>query len=349
MKRLSHVLIAVLIITTPARAAYHALQIVGWGELSNGVPFLQLRLTVVLAEGERWRGSSCDLQTQGGQPITFYQFPSNDTNPPNQLLFSIYPDSQYTSFYTAPHLWPNTTSNFQYVDVVQSTESADHLSAEWYAASPTVGPGEFVIAQFTLLGGPGEYSLSVSSVLKPAPTITGNGGFCTCHVPGGVLAPQSISFGPWDLGVNSTSALIPRDGWIDYHNAVIEGVHAADFSVEELPSPDDIYDVKFHPTDYGFRSATLVLTGTYQDPWTPEPVPWSSHIPLTGYGMCFGDFNGNGRKDLADLANLLANYGMSGWDLDYFDGNLVEEGGFEYINIQDLAAWLGAFYDPCEL
>ena len=348
MKRIPVFLAGAYLCLAPAGAAYHKLVCVNWGELSTGEEFLQLQLAVVLAEGESWRGSECSIfQIGGGEPISFYQNPLNDMDPPYWPLFSTIPDSEYTSYYTAPHLWPNSQSSGS-VSVMQREESSDSLYAEWYAASPTSGPGEFVIAQFTILGGPGQYDLSITSTLDPAPTITGSGGYCTCHVPCGVLSPQSISYGPWTPGEASTSARIPRGGGVTYENAVIEGPNAADFAVEVLPGPGDVYDVKFQPTDYGYREATLVLTGSYQDPWMPEPVPWTNNIPLTGYGLCFGDLNGDAVVGLSDLAQLLSNYGRFGWELDYFDGNLVEFGGIEFIDVQDLAELLSLYGTTCE-
>ena len=353
MKRLSRVLLAVFAMTVPTQAAYHALRCVQWGELSDGRIVLQLRLTVVLTEDEQWRGASCEIQTMGGDPITFYQSLVNDFNPPYTQFFQPFPDSRYTSFYTAPHLWPNTATSAPAVAFADDMESPDHLSATWYADSPTVGPGEFVIAQFTLIGaeGHGLYQLSVTSTLKPGPTITSSDSFYTPSFICDTLSSLSVSFGPWAPGENSTTARIPREewGWLEYDNAVIEGEHAADFTVVELPWPGDAYEVKFHPTDYGYRSATLVLTGRYQDYWMTEPVPWTVHVPLSGYGMCFGDLDGDSRVSLPDLAILLSNYGRIDWNLGYLDGNLVSEGGlFEFIKVDDLAELLTLYGTTCD-
>jgi hypothetical protein len=58
---------------------------------------------------------------------------------------------------------------------------------------------------------------------------------------------------------------------------------------------------------------------------------------------CPGDLNGNGQRDLADLATLLAHYGMT-TDMVYEDGDIDADGD---VDLDDLAELLAFYGVPC--
>ena len=58
---------------------------------------------------------------------------------------------------------------------------------------------------------------------------------------------------------------------------------------------------------------------------------------------CFGDLDGDGDVDLSDLAQLLANYGLTSGAA-YEDGDLDDDGD---VDLSDLAALLGVYGDIC--
>jgi hypothetical protein len=59
--------------------------------------------------------------------------------------------------------------------------------------------------------------------------------------------------------------------------------------------------------------------------------------------FCFGDFDGDNDIDLADLANLLGNYGQSS-GMAYEDGDLDGDGD---VDLADLASLLGVYGTTC--
>ena len=60
--------------------------------------------------------------------------------------------------------------------------------------------------------------------------------------------------------------------------------------------------------------------------------------------FCFGDLDGDLDIDLADLAQLLANYGETS-GMTYYDGDLDGDGD---VDLSDLAALLGVYGTTCE-
>jgi hypothetical protein len=60
--------------------------------------------------------------------------------------------------------------------------------------------------------------------------------------------------------------------------------------------------------------------------------------------LCPGDLDGDGDIDLADLAQLLANYGMTS-GAQYEDGDIDADGD---VDLSDLAALLAVYGTTCE-
>jgi hypothetical protein len=86
--------------------------------------------------------------------------------------------------------------------------------------------------------------------------------------------------------------------------------------------------------------AGTVDTGVADPPNYPEVVDMGAYE----FGVfCPGDLNGDGRVDLADLAELLGNYGETS-GMTYEDGDLDGDGD---VDLADLAELLGHYGDIC--
>ena len=66
-------------------------------------------------------------------------------------------------------------------------------------------------------------------------------------------------------------------------------------------------------------------------------------VSFTGTPVCSGDLDGNGQVGLADLAILLANYGMTS-GATYPDGDLSGDGA---VTLSDLASLLAVYGTTC--
>ena len=77
--------------------------------------------------------------------------------------------------------------------------------------------------------------------------------------------------------------------------------------------------------------------------WLPLYPPGDLALDIQCAGFCFGDLDGDNDVDLTDLAQLLANYGLTG-EVTYEDGDL--DGDFD-IDLADLAALLAVYGTTC--
>ena len=67
-------------------------------------------------------------------------------------------------------------------------------------------------------------------------------------------------------------------------------------------------------------------------------------MPCSGDAPCFGDLDGDGAIDIADLAILLVNYGIAS-GMEYANGDLEGDGD---VDLPDLAALLAVYGTDCE-
>jgi hypothetical protein len=346
---------SVLIIVAAASGAFHSVQWIAAGALPNsGLYFEQYRVRIVLGEAEEWTGAELSGWLNGG--AWFYQHEWFDFNPPNPVLFNIpgFEDLEYTSFYTSPGEWPNTTYHGNVVTVLSEVATPQQIGATWCDDVTVYGPGEFVIAQITLVCDgfcdPWNVEIFVSSSVDPLASVTdtfyGESGW---GVGWGGVSPDAIDFGRWEIGTSSLPAggyapeWIGPFGWWDVSEANVAGPAAADFAAT-LDRMD--FTVTFMPTTHGLREATLSLEGWAEwDEGDPNTV-WTwwevQTVALVGYGYCLGDLDEDADIDLADLAALLANYG--GENVSYEDGDLDQDAD---VDLEDLAALLAVNGTEC--
>jgi hypothetical protein len=100
----------VLVIATSAVALCRAdsfAYIERWasGTLTTGEPFESWRIHVVIPDGDDWQASELTAQLTGG-PTWYYNF--NAGYIPDPDLFPTYPDAEFTTHLTSPHLYPNS-------------------------------------------------------------------------------------------------------------------------------------------------------------------------------------------------------------------------------------------------
>jgi hypothetical protein len=113
-------------------------------------------LKVAISEGDAW---TCAGGPAVGDPwVTyndgvFYQSAFNDFNPPIPILFPVYPDSEYTSFYTTHLGWPNTEDQGQHPGFAFGpADTPNALIADWFwTPDGNDYPGDFTIARFTVI------------------------------------------------------------------------------------------------------------------------------------------------------------------------------------------------------
>jgi hypothetical protein len=344
-----------LLIVAGASGAFHSVEWVAAGELPNsGLYFEQYRVRIVLGEGEEWTGAELSGSLNGG--ASFYQHEVADFNPPNPVLFTIpgFEDLEYTSFYTSPGEWPNTAYQGGVVIVLNEVATPQQIGATWCDDVTVYGPGEFVIAQITLVydeyWDPWDVEISVSSWVDPfasvSDTFRGQSGW---GVGWGGVCPDAIDFDRWEIGTSTppTGGYAPEwigpFIWWGVSEANILGPAAGDFAAT---LDGYAFTVTFAPTTHGVREATLSLEGwAVWDDGDPNGV-WTwwevQTVSLAGYGYCLGDLDEDADIDLADLATLLANYG--GENMSYADGDLDQDAD---VDLEDLAALLAVYGTEC--
>jgi len=114
------------------------------------------------------------------------------------------------------------------------------------------------------------------------------------------------------------------------------------------------YDLSWHTIDGGGEMFTTggdyELSGTIGQPDAGVLMTGADFVLAGGFWaggaeepFCFGDLDGDNDIDLADLAQLLANYGTTSGAV-YEDGDLDVDGD---VDLADLAALLGVYGTTC--
>jgi murein tripeptide amidase MpaA len=105
-----------------------------------------------------------------------------------------------------------------------------------------------------------------------------------------------------------------------------------EFHVADFVTPTAHVKLRFVASDYGEDSLVEAAVDDFQ-------------VIGSGCGVepCLGDLDGDGLRDLSDLCELLAHYGMTG-GAGYEDGDLDSDGD---VDVSDLSALLGVYGTPC--
>jgi hypothetical protein len=162
------------------------------------------------------------------------------------------------------------------------------------------------------------------------------------------MSTRFVEFGPWEPGTASSAVRIPVSWlWSDLSTS-ISGPAPEDFSSavdSGYPGEPQTVSATFQPTAYGTRDATLTITGWWTNPFDPnDPGHWVDRdVPLTGYGLCPGDLDGDAEVRLSDLAVLLSNYDAVGL-VGYQDGDINRD---MRVDLNDLAALLAVYDTSC--
>ena len=128
---------------------------------------------------------------------------------------------------------------------------------------------------------------------------------------------------------------------------------AGDPNSDECPGIETVADIYNNP-DYSCDYQKLHYVGTYI--WDPPPFMqfymelFAPSCPNPGAhgAFCTGDIDGSGDclVNLADLARLLANYGVT-TEATHADGDIDPLGGDGDVDIADLAEMLAQYGDDC--
>lgn len=116
--------------------------------LTAGAAYYQ-DIYVTVDAGDSWTAAGLDATVSS----SFYQ-DAFDANPPNPALFGVFPDSEFTSYYTSPGDYPNAAYNGAIVGIAASNDAGNVLDTDWFdTISPETG-GDYMIARITVLGDP---------------------------------------------------------------------------------------------------------------------------------------------------------------------------------------------------
>ena len=116
------------------------------GTLTTAEPFESWRIHVVVPDGDYWKASELEGWLSGG-PTWYYNWDAGFIPDPN--LFPTYPDTEFTTYCTAPDLYPNS-------DLIDGEFLWDGYGDEtwncffWVGGSPDTD-GDRVVFQATVL------------------------------------------------------------------------------------------------------------------------------------------------------------------------------------------------------
>lgn len=152
-----------------------------------------------------------------------------------------------------------------------------------------------------------------------------------------------------------------QGGWTGAGNIDADPVFDADYRLsgdspcidagDNFAVPPDVADLdddqdtaERTPLDLDWKSRFVDYIFT-DDTGVPDPPNYPEVVDMGAYELqfCMGDLNGDGRVDLADLAELLGHYGETS-GMTYEDGDLDGDGD---VDLADLAELLGHYGDIC--
>jgi hypothetical protein len=109
--------------------------------------YVDVSTTPGMTEDDDWTAAGMTLTMTDGR---LYQDPTNDGNPPNPGFFPFVPDSEFTSYWTSPADYPNTTYSGAVVGIAVTADTDTSLATDWFDTNET-GNGHWAIAQVTVL------------------------------------------------------------------------------------------------------------------------------------------------------------------------------------------------------
>ena len=116
------------------------------GTLTTGDPFESWRIHVVVPEGDDWIASELQGWLTGG-PTWYRNLDAGRIPDPN--LFSIYPDAEFSTYSTSPHLYPNSDLLGELYEVPAVFEPT-HIFLGW-ADGYFDTDGDYVVFQGTVI------------------------------------------------------------------------------------------------------------------------------------------------------------------------------------------------------
>ena len=173
--------------------------------------------------------------------------------------------------------------------------------------------------------------------------------------------PDEVAVGSGDQPVITYSDV--QGGWTGTGNINADPSFTADHhlsagspcidAADDFAVPADVADLdddgdtaERTPLDLDY-SARFVDDPDTTDTGVPDPPNHPEVVDMGAYEFgaeeCFGDLDGDGDVDLADLAQLLGNYGET-TGMTYEDGDLDGDGD---VDLADLAALLGVYGTTC--
>ncbi|MBU0617203.1 MAG: PEP-CTERM sorting domain-containing protein [Planctomycetes bacterium] len=117
------------------------------GTLTTGEPFESWRIHVVVPDGDDWRVSGIDGWLTGG-PTWYY----NEAGmfPVDPDLFLSYPNAEFATYFTSPHLYPNSQLEGELTITGALTEPT-HIAMGAWADGYFDTDGDYVVFQGTVL------------------------------------------------------------------------------------------------------------------------------------------------------------------------------------------------------
>lgn len=142
-------LVAAILLTSEVCRADTFAYIECWasGTLTTGEAFESWRIHVVIPEEDDWRGSEADAWLAGG-PTWYYNWDAGFV-PEDPDVFLSFPDAEFATFVTSPHLYPNSTNEGELVRA-EALHDPTHLFEGWVDLYIDP-PGDYVVFQGTVL------------------------------------------------------------------------------------------------------------------------------------------------------------------------------------------------------